>query len=139
LPQHLSCNLTVLNRTPLNLSIVFMFTYVCRYELKCKTYTLSVPVAAEDLLHTKIQATFQSLYKGAIVSVRTITEASYRVERVAVVAQTLQVPSLLTMQAPMGFAGVQAFMNMGHSSGLILPIITKWHSQPRSISLPCST
>ena len=65
------------------------------------------------------------LYKGAIVSERAITEADYRVERVVVAAQTRQVPSLLTMQAPMGFAGVHAFMNMGHSSGFILPIITK--------------
>jgi len=86
---------------------------------------LPVYAAAEHLLHTKIQSTFHALYKGAIVSERAITETDYRVERVAVVAQTLQVPSLLTMQAPMGFSGVQPFMNMGHSSGLILPIITK--------------
>ena len=109
------------------------------YELKYKTYTLSVHVAAERLLHTKIQATFQSLNKGGIASESTITETDYRVERVAVAAQTLHVPSLLTIQAPMGFAGVHAFMNIGHSSGLILPIITKWHSQPSRISLPCST
>ena len=47
-------------------------------------------------------------------------------------AQTRQVPSLLTMQAPTGLAGVQAFMNMGHSLGLIFPMITRWHSQPSS-------
>ena len=56
-----------------------------------------------------------------------------------VFAQTLQVPSLLTMQAPTGFSGVQAFINIGHSFGLIFPIMTRWHSQPRSMSLPCST
>ena len=42
-----------------------------------------------------------------------------------ILAQTLQVPSMLTMQAPTGFCGVQAFMNNGHAVGLILPMITK--------------
>ena len=32
-------------------------------------------------------------------------------------AQTRQVPSLLTMQAPTGLAGVQAFRNRGHWFG----------------------
>jgi len=40
-------------------------------------------------------------------------------------AQTLQVPSLLTMHAPIGFSGVHAFINIGHSLGLIVPMITK--------------
>ncbi len=46
-------------------------------------------------------------------------------QTLTVFAHTLQVPSLLTMQAPMGFSGVQAFMNIGHSAGLILPIMTR--------------
>jgi hypothetical protein len=54
-------------------------------------------------------------------------------------AQILQVPSLLTMHAPTGFFGVQSFMNNGHSAGLILPTITRWHLQPGCKSTLCST
>jgi hypothetical protein len=52
-------------------------------------------------------------------------------------AQTRQVPSLLTMQAPTGLAGMQAFRNRGHWLGLIFPTITWWHWQPVWMSLPC--
>jgi len=40
-------------------------------------------------------------------------------------AHIRHVPSIPTIQGPTGFCGVQAFMNKGHSVGLILPTITK--------------
>ena len=55
---------------------------------------------------------------------------------VVVLAQTLQVPSVLTMHAPVGFWGVQVFMNSGHWSGLILPMTTLWHWHPGGLSMP---
>ena len=51
----------------------------------------------------------------------------------------LQVPSLLTMHAPLGLSGVQAFMKRGHSRGDILPIITRWQLHPGWMSRPGPT
>ena len=72
-----------------------------------------------------------------------VTAGVGRVQRfgcaLEVFAQTLHVPSMLTMQAPTGFCGVHLRRKRGQASGLILPMTTRWHRQPGWESTPsCS-
>ena len=50
----------------------------------------------------------------------------------------LQVPSVDTMQGPIGFTGVHSFLNNLHSWGYSLPTITRWHEHPGGISVDFS-